>query len=232
MSPDSPQPKSRQEDLGSELEGQRKEAGEIVQRWFRFRARRGVGIFYLLVSLAPVVGTILGDFFKSSFLGIAGPTIMVVLAWSFGRMAGAQSFSKMRKAVRLLKEDSSIQSSRLRSALPFAILFWPWIAYAAADQFGLPTYEIFFALVWLVEIILYRALIIPRNESPIIEQRAEDWLATIAVPIIAIIPALGSLHILPSLSLSLFLLLTPLFLIAGLKSLYEAPKELVKSLGE
>ena len=37
----------------SELETQRKEAGDIVQRWFRFRARRELSLFYSFLSFVP-----------------------------------------------------------------------------------------------------------------------------------------------------------------------------------
>ena len=97
---------------------------------------------------------------------------------------------------------------------------------------GLPIYEIFFAAVWLLENILYRILTHHGNSVSIVEPRVEDWLAGLSVPVIAIFSSLGQLNFLPNDSFSVYLLITPFFLIAGLKSLYEAPKELVKNLDE
>jgi hypothetical protein len=213
----------------SELEGQRKGAGEIVQRWFRFRARRGIGIFYLFVSLAPVLGTFFGNLTNSTFVGYAVPTATVFLGWAFGRMAGAQSFREMSKTIKLLKEDTAKQPRAAFDALRFLALIWPWFAYAAATFEHLPIYQIVFALVWLVENVFLRFLF-HRSKNSIIELRAEDWLASVSVPIIGVLVGLAELRILPIEWNSLFLLITPFFLIAGLKSLYEAPRELVNNL--
>jgi hypothetical protein len=89
--------------------------------------------------------------------------------------------------------------------------------------------QIFFALVWLVELVLYRVLTLHRNKNPILDHRAEDWLAVVAFPLGAIISVV---NIVPGQSYFGFLLISPLVLIAGLKSLYDAPKELVNNLDE
>jgi hypothetical protein len=219
------------EDLSQlyQLEGQRKEAEEIVRRWFRFRARRGIGIFYLVVSLAPVLGTIVGTLFNAEVAGIIVGTSTAVFAWFCARRAGAQSFGRMTRTMKLLEEDPTQNPKPIASnPVIFLLQLWPWIPYVVTGVLGLPLFEIFFALVWLVENVLFRVLVLSRNKNPILCQRVEDWLATLSVPIIAIIPALSQLGILPQEPpFSAFLLITPLFLVAGVKSLYDAPKELV-----
>jgi hypothetical protein len=215
-----------------ELENQRKEAGEIVQRWFRFRARRGLGVMYLLLSLSILVGIISYDLTASIVVAIVCGTIVGVFASISGRLAGAQNFGKMTRTIWLLKEDSTRkQSSEIYWTLLRSVAFlWPWLAYAAAVILGLPAYAILFASAWLIELVIYRVLAVRRNKNPILEQRAEDWLVLLAFPIAAMV---SLLPIFPSGALfSAFILLSPLFLIAGLKSLYEAPKELVNSLDE
>lgn len=212
----------------SQLDAQRKEAGEIVQRWFRFRARRGIGITYLLLSFLPLLGSILFTLSKTLLIEFAGVTVAAIFFWSLGRLAGAQSFGKMSKTIWLLKEDSTKQSGVVFSQdIRFIALFWPWLAYATANILGLPLYEVLFATIWLVQLVLYRALTVHRNKNPILEVRVEDWLVILAFAIAAIG---SSLHIIPD--VSPFLLITPLILGAGLKSLYEAPKELVNSRDE
>lgn len=216
----------------SQLESQRKEAGEIVQRWFRFRARRGLGVFYSLLSFVPVLGSILGVFSNSESVIFAGVTVAVIFAWIFGRIAGVQSFGKMTRTIHLLKDNAKKKSNSTYNALPTFVLvvLWPWVAYAVASVRGLSLYEVFFALVWLVELVLYRTLTIHRNKNPILEQKAEDWLVIFAFPLAAIISAL---RIIPNESGFLaFLLISPFILIAGVKSLYDAPKELVNYLDE
>lgn len=46
---------------------QRREAEEIALRLFRFRARRGVGVFYTLLSALVLLALILADFIGSSY---------------------------------------------------------------------------------------------------------------------------------------------------------------------
>jgi hypothetical protein len=224
----------KDEDLKAlhELQDQRKQAAEIVQRWFRYRARRGIGIFYLIVALAPVLGDIAGTLTRTTFVGIAVGTVMVFLAWIFGRAAGAQSFDRMNLTLRLLKESSNQTGQTLVDALKFMVLLWPWFAYAAAALRGLPIYEFVISLIWLAQNILYRFVVPHRRRNLIVEMRWEDWLVTLSVPVIALAVALGGLQLFPPVSLSDFLLITPFLLVAGLASLYEAPKELVPDLDQ
>ena len=108
-SQDSPSREYEEEDFRnlSQLEGQRKEAGEIVQKWFRFRARRGLGVFYCLLSSIWVLGDILSTLFKSNTIMITGVSVAVVFAWIFSRMAGLSGFSKMTSTLGLLKSNAT-----------------------------------------------------------------------------------------------------------------------------
>jgi hypothetical protein len=212
------------------LEDQRKEAGDIVQRWFRFRARRGIGVFYSLISIFPVLGTILSAFSVSPVVIYSCITLAVFLMLFFAKSTGIQSFDKMTATIRLLKDDSAKDRSYSAAALFVVFALWPWLGYLISTLLHQPVFAILFALTWLVELVLYRLLGSHRKTNSIIDVRVEDWVIIIAFPLAAIISTIG---ILPHETwFSAFLLISPLVLLAGMKSLYEAPKELVSNLDE
>ena len=217
------------EDL-SELEAQRKEAGEIVQKWFRFRARRGLGVFYSLLAFLSILGSILWTVFNSENAMIVGVSIAVVCVWAVSRMAGMQSFYKMSNTIGLLRENGGghAQDNRRAFVIFLSTALWPWFAYVIAGYFGLPLYQVFFAVVWLLELSLYRIYTFRRNKYPVISYRIEDWLVVFFVPFGAI---LSALQLIPNGSPFFgFFFVSPVMLFCGIKSLYDAPKELVRDL--
>lgn len=213
------------------LEGQRREAGDIVYRWFRFRVRRGLGIFYCLLSFLPVLGTILGTLGASQDVVIVGTSVGLVCAWIVSRSLGLRGFGKMSNTLDLLKGDGSLDggSARFKGASTvIAIILWPWLAYAIAGSLGLTDLEVLFAVVWLVEFVAYRFLTLRRNKNPIVDHRTEDWLVVFIIPMAAL---LSTVRIVPNASqFYAFLLISPILLFCGIKSLYDAPKELVRGL--
>jgi len=217
----------------SQLEGQRREAADIVYRWFRFRVRRGLGLFYSLLSVLPIIGVIMGTLFASRNVSLVGVTIGIVCVWVVSRIAGFQGFGRMGSTVDLLKgNDSSEGRGReaRRTATFLFVAVWPWVAYAVVSAFGQMYLEVLFALIWLVEIVAYRTFSLRRNKNPIVSHRVDDWLVVFCIPSAALISAI---NVIPgSQPFFGFVLVSPFLLLAGIKSLYEAPKELVAGLGE
>jgi len=217
----------------SQLEGQRKEAGDIVYRWFRFRVRRGLGLFYSLLSVLPVLGVILGNLFASEGVTLVGVTIGIVCVWIVSRIAGFQGFGRMGSTIDLLKENDSAgtRGREVRRTATFLfIAVWPWVAYAVVSVLGLMYLQVLFALIWLVEFMAYRMFSLRRNKNPIVSHGIEDWLVVFCIPMAALISAI---HVIPgSPPFYGFVLVSPFLLLAGIRSLYEAPKELVAGVGE
>jgi len=215
----------------NQLEGQRKEAGDIVYRWFRFRVRRGLGLFYSLLSFLPVFGSILGTLFASENVALVGVTVGIVCIWIVSRTAGFQGFGRMRGTIELLKENEPGGRGRelRRTATFLFVAVWPWVAYAAASALGQRYLEVLFAVVWLAEFIAYRIFSLRHNANPIVSHRVEDWLVVFCIPVAALVSALLVLPYAPP--LYGFVLGSPFLLFAGIKSLYDAPKELVADLG-
>lgn len=216
----------------SQLEDQRKEAGDIVYRWFRFRVRRGLGLFYALLSVLPVLGVILGTLFASQGVTLAGVTIGIICVWIVSRTAGFQGFGRMGSTVSMLKEDDASGRGReLRRTSTFLfVAIWPWVGYAIVSVLGQIYLEVLFALVWLLELVAFRMLSLRRNKNPLVTHRIDDWVVIFCIPLAALVSAL---QIIPGSSPFYgFELVSPILLLAGIKSLYEAPKELVAGLGE
>jgi len=213
----------------SQLVGQRNEASEMVYRWFRFRVRRGLGVFYSLLSAVPVLGTILGTIGFAQSIVIPCVSIAVVVAWVVSRISGLQGFGRMASTMMLLKGTGGDQSRIARGTLDFvAVALWPWIAYAIAAYYGQVQLELLFAALWLVELVTYRVLTLRRNKDPIVDHTLEDWLVIVCIPVAALV---STLHPFAGASNFGFILISPLLLFSGLKSLYDAPKELVTDLG-
>jgi len=217
----------------SQLEGQRKEAGDIVYRWFRFRVRRGLGLFYSLLAVLPILGVILGTLFASQSVTLVGVTIGIVCVWIVSRTAGFQGFGRMGSTIDLLKENDSPGGKgreARRTATFLFIAVWPWVAYAVVSLLELKYLQILLALIWLVEFVAYRMFSLRRNKNPIVSHGIDDWLVVFSIPIAALI---STIDIIPgSPPFFGFMLVSPFLLFAGIKSLYEAPKELVAGLGE
>jgi flagellar biosynthesis component FlhA len=80
-----------------------------------------------------------------------------------------------------------------------------------------------FPLTWVTELVIYRAFSHSRvNTNGILEYRAEDWavlISLIAAPILAVMPGLPRLG---------FLFASIVWLLAGIKSLHDAPNELAR----
>ncbi|MGA2664768.1 MAG: hypothetical protein ABSF83_07475 [Nitrososphaerales archaeon] len=209
----------------SPLEAQRREAEGIVYRWFRFRVRRGLGVLYCFFSFLPVLGTILYALSGSLDVSLVGGTVAGVCASLVFRAAGFRGFSRMTSTMELLKGVDG-RRGRLRSAVGFMVLvIWPWIACGISFVIGRTTLAEAFAVVWLVELVVYRLVVARRAGDPIAEPRVEDWLALFSFPLGALLSTIQSLP--PVIHGYGFLLVSPLLLISGIKSLYDAPKELV-----
>jgi len=210
-----------------ELIAQRNEAGDITYRWFRFRVRRGLGVFYALLSFVPVLGTLLGLFSVSQNVIITAVTIATVCVWIAARTLGFQGFGRMASTIKLLRRNESADGSQgfKRAAIFVAVALSPWVAYAVAASFDQTLFQIFFAVLWLVEFVSYRLITIRRNKDPLADHHIEDWVVLLCFPAAALLSTFAAF---PNASPFYgFLFVSPFLLFSGLKSLYDAPKELV-----
>lgn len=209
------------------VEQRRKEAEEIALSLFRFRARRGTGVFYASLSSLPPFAVILSNFL-SSYEVLGAFLCLIAGVWIISKLSGFQSFAKMSYTIELLRgSDSDV--SKLRSFNPSGLILalWPWIAFALAEAQGLNSLAVIFLVIWIVQFTVLRVFSIDLRRKRkatvvILDRKIEDWIVTILFPV-----ATGLLIVPGVLSLG-FLLASPVLLFAGIKSLYEAPKELAQ----
>jgi hypothetical protein len=209
------------------------EAELITARLFRFRARRSLGLYYSLVSIVPILGTIL-SLTGSASLVIAGILAGVILTWSLARLWGFARFSKMQYSLDFLKgekgevydEKGDRKLSFRRDLARFIAIVGPWFGYIIAIVEKHPFVAILFPVFFILELILIRALSSSSSPSKkkkkrsILTMKAEDWTMCIGCIVIAI------LAIIPGAPGWTWILASPIFLGSGIKSLYDAPKEL------
>ena len=101
----------------------------------------------------------------------------------------------------------------------------PLVAIVILDLIGLGIIAFIVLIAWFAAIIFYNIFVFSKKSpDSILHRRIEDWLVLFLAPTILL---LSGFHILGSL-ISLAAL-SVILLAAGVKSLYEAPEELVQS---
>ena len=136
------------------------EAELIAARLFRFRARRGVGVFYSLISMLPIFSTILYAT-TTPLLTILGVVASTLAIWFVARLSGFGGFSGMQYSLDFLKGQRGAtyderEARRLSWESPFAWFFlseWPWFGYAAAILEGYPYIAAVFPLILVAELV-------------------------------------------------------------------------------
>ena len=203
------------------------EAELIAGRLFRFRARRSIGVFYSLGSILPLLGIILSISPVTRPFIIPGVIAGLLLVWSVARLSGFRGFSKMQYSLDFLegKRGSTYDDKKTpwlswkRGFALFIASCWPWFGYIITDQGHSFVAGIFLAI-FVVELVLIRALSRSKKDNSIVERRGEDWAVIAGVVIVAFAA------LLPGAAGWTWALASPVFLLTGIKSLYDAPKEL------
>lgn len=210
------------------VEQQRKEAEEIALSLFRFRARRGTGVFYASLSTLPLFATVLAKFFTSyELLAVMFP--IAIALWFVSRICGFQSFAKMSYSIDLLRgKQRQIHEKRNFNPTGLILGIWPWIAFIVAEIQGLTSLAVIFPIIWIIQFVLLRVFSIGTKRSKkgkvsVLDPKLEDWVVLAALPIAA------ALTLLPGVFFGGFVIVSPFLLFAGIKSLYDAPRELAQS---
>jgi hypothetical protein len=204
------------------LQKERIEAELIAARLFRFRARRGIGVLYSLASIVPLVGLILYATAPLLF-AIAGTVAGTVAVWLVARLCGFGGISRMQYSLDFLKgkggmtydERSGRWLSWGRNFAWFLVTVGPFVGYTIANEEGYPI----FAGMFLVILALTLGFSQTTKVDHIVERRVEDWTFTAGIILIAFVA------ILPGAPVWTWALASPLFVLCGTKSLYDAPKE-------
>jgi len=205
----------------AEFERYRRDAGEMAIRIFRFKARRGIGIFYGSFSILITASFLLDLFFKSLVLlgivWIAGGFAV----WYLSRISGFVSFGRMQYTMSLLEDREAEGEWKQGVALviTYANRIWPWLLFIVLIGFGYVYIAIWFPLIWVILLLVKWHRGFSKKGSIIIEFKAEDWVFAVSLAIAAF------LVIVPGVGLDGFVFALPFFTFASLRSLYSAPEE-------
>ena len=197
----------------------------IALRFFRFRARRGIGVFYGTFSIFVIV---------SFFISITSNSLeLLFIFWAIGgfgvwyasKLSGFRSFGRMRYAMALL-ENRKMKGSMIRSILNYNIVsflrsFWPWIFFIALILLGYIEIAVLFPLIWVLQMALIWFRNFRKKGDVLLEFRLEDWAFLISLTIAAILVTV------PKIGLMGFVYAEPVFIFSSIRSLFNAPMELL-----
>jgi uncharacterized membrane protein YdbT with pleckstrin-like domain len=75
-----------------ESESEGRDPKQIALTIFRFSARRGIGVFYALISTIPLLVTILKSFPTPGYVYVVSLVILMTAIWLTSRAAGMKRF--------------------------------------------------------------------------------------------------------------------------------------------
>jgi hypothetical protein len=212
----------------SEPEPEGRSPKQIALAIFRFRARRGLGVFYALISTIPVLVTILKLFSPPGYVYVVSLIFLMTAIWLTSRAAGMKGFYNMDKAIALYehgKQDLTKRSESFKIVRALFLFIFPFALFAVLEIYNLSVIAAFVIFAWVVAWVFLNVLSYSRqSKNGVVCRRIEDWVAlpiTMALLILNVLPGVGSVVN--------FLYAAPIMLGAGIKSLYQAPEELVRS---
>jgi hypothetical protein len=211
-------------EVSSLFEQQRAEAKVAMLRIFRFKARRGVGVFYALVSLLLLGVWAITRVFSSPLLVFAGLVAGASVTWYAAKAAGFRGYDQMAYSLEFLEGGDALVLDRKRWYTNPAFLRFVTLssgaAFLAAEAEGLSTLSLAILTIWAAQSVLLRVFILSRSKDGVLDRRPEDWA------VIAMFPLMLVSAVATGTPIGGVLLSVPIYLLAGLKSLYDAPKEL------
>lgn len=99
----------------------------IATRLFRFRARRGLGVFYSLISIVPIMGIIL-YLTVPLLLVVSGIIVAYFAVWYVARLCGFAGLTRMQYSLDFLRgKKGTIYETSNR---------WPSLAKGSSDSNG------------------------------------------------------------------------------------------------
>lgn len=216
-----------------ELEEERQQnPTDIALATFRFRARRGTGVYYALLSTAPILVAVLEASSAPAYLILISVGLLVVGILFFARWAGMKRFYQMRLVIDLFerKHDGVTEGQGLRGLLESArIVLVTLLSLLAALVFVVTSSATLGSLVliaFVAYVVAYYIFVYSRwSEDSVLPWRIEDWLVAVLPPTLLLLSFFQVISSTPYL-ISLLLL----FLLSGVKSTYEAPQALVEVL--
>jgi DNA-binding MarR family transcriptional regulator len=200
---------------------------------FRFKARRGIGVYYTLLATIPLLLIILTFSSTPPYIAAISVAVLAPVILVFASSAGMKRFTQMRFVMNLLDQNPNASNEKHRinrlldGARTVLIAFLPLVAAAIFAITGSAVLGSIALIAYLGYILAYYIFVFSKQPTDnVLPWRIEDWIVAVFPPILLV---LGFFQAIPSSTVLVLLLL--LFLLAGLKSSYQAPQEISQVLG-
>jgi DNA-binding MarR family transcriptional regulator len=215
----------------SNLERAHQNPKDIALALFRFRARRGIGVYYALLSTVPILVGIMDTLSAAPYLTIISVGLLILTILFLSRSAGMKRFTQMRLAMDLSEQTQNRQKqSRLNRVLEATrtvlVTLLPLVAAVVFQITGSAVLGSLVLIAFVAYVMAYYIFVFSRQaQDSILPLRIEDWLAATFPPTLLLFSFFQAINTTTYLT-SLLLL----FLLVGVKSSYEAPQALVQVL--
>jgi DNA-binding MarR family transcriptional regulator len=217
-----------------ELEDERQEPRNIALALFRFKARRGIGVYYTLLATVPILVALFDTYSAPSYLTLISVGLLILSILFLARWAGMKRFYQMRLVMAFFEQQNEGEKQRLKlrgvlgSARTVLITLLPLIAAAVFVSTGSAILASGVLIGLVSYMIAYYIFVFSRQlADAVLPWQVEDWLI-VALPttllLLSFFRVIGTTPYLVSLLL--------LLLLAGLKSSYDAPQALVQVLND
>ncbi|MFI5420173.1 MAG: transcriptional regulator [Nitrososphaerales archaeon] len=206
----------------------------IALTFFRFSARRGVGVYYSLLATVPILVGVLDDLSAPSIITLVSVALILFGILFLARIAGMKRFYQMNLVMGLFERERNQGKlgNKLKRVLEVAVTpLAPLLPLVAAAIFDVTGSAILSSLVLIglvaYEVIYYIFVYSKHSVETVLPWRIEDWAVALSTPALLLL-AFFKLIDTTTYLISLILLL----LLAGLKSSYQAPQTLVQVMNE
>ncbi len=211
------------------LEEEEQKPKNIALSIFRFRARRGIGVYYALLSMVPILVGVLVSLSAPLYAILISVGLLVLGILFFSRLAGMNRFYQMRLVMDLFEQKQEKHRHRLNRLLESArtaLVLLPLVAAAIFEVTSSAVLGSVVLIAFVGYVLFYYFLVFSKQSADsVLPWRIEDWL-------VAVFPAtLLMLSFFQEINTTTYLVsLILVFLLAGIKSSFEAPQELVQVL--
>lgn len=193
---------------------QSEEAIRIALRMVNYQSRKGMGGFYLAMSVFEAAALITLRYTRSPFFLILLFVLGSFMVWYITRRAGLRGFGKNGETLSLL----SGTRSHLRTLIWIAIIA-PWPVDILLLLTGFPAYHVLPIMIWISVLPTYEVLIIKIRLVLRVPRKPEDYAFIISIVLAAF------LFLVPEISTTGFAIATPIWAVSGIMSLYESRRK-------
>jgi hypothetical protein len=176
----------------SDLERERQNPKDIALALFRFRARRGIGVYYALLSTVPILVGIMDTLSAPPYLTLISVGLLVTAILLLASLAGMKRFTQMRLAMDLSEQTQTPQkrpNRLLEGARTAIITLLPLVAAVVFQVTGSAILGSLVLIAFAAYIVTYYILVFSRQaQDSILPLRIEDWLVAVLPPALLLFP--------------------------------------------